>query len=153
MKTYEAMFLVDAGNPDFEAAGAPVREVLTRAKAEVLVFKAWDERRLAYEIKGRNRGLYILTYFKADPAAMEALHHDIQLSERIIRAMIFTAEDVTPEQMNADTPATARTKPVEAAPAVVPDAPVAVVPDAPVAVVPVDAIEGPLDESGPAEVK
>ncbi len=107
MRTYEGMFLLEAGNADFEAASAPVRDVLARANAEVLSLKPWDERRLAYEIKGRRRGLYVLTYFKADPAALQALHHDIQLDERILRALILSADHVTEEVIHAQTPATA----------------------------------------------
>ncbi len=66
-KTYEAMFLLDASSSDFEAASEPIRAVLERSEAETLSMKAWDERRLAYEIKGHRRGLYVLAYFHADP--------------------------------------------------------------------------------------
>ena len=106
MKTYETMFLLDADNTDFESASAPVREILDRAGAEVLAIKPWDDRRLAYTIKGRKRGLYILTYFKADPARMSEMEHDIQLSDRIVRAMTLAADHLSDEQINADTPAT-----------------------------------------------
>jgi small subunit ribosomal protein S6 len=105
MKTYEAMFLLDAGAPDFEAASAPVRDVLARIKAEVLVLKAWDERRLAFEIKTRKRGLYVLAYFNADPSQLAPLQHEVLLDERILRALVLTAQDVTSEKMNAPTPA------------------------------------------------
>lgn len=113
MKTYEAMYLLDAGTPDFEAASAPVRETLQRIGAEVLVLKPWDERRLAYEIKGRKRALYVLVYFKADPAQMHNLEHEIHLDERIVRAMILSADDIKPETMNAETPATVATRHAE----------------------------------------
>ena len=73
MRTYEAMFLLDASNTDIEAASVPVRELLDRIRAEVLVLKLWDERRLAYEVKGRRRGMYLLTYFKAEPANVTAI--------------------------------------------------------------------------------
>ena len=106
MKTYEAMFLLDAGAPDFETAAAPVRDVLARAQAEILSLKPWDERRLTYEIKGRKRALYALTYFKADPARLQELQHDIQLDERIVRAMVFSGDDVTEAQIKAETPMT-----------------------------------------------
>ncbi|MCD4699802.1 MAG: 30S ribosomal protein S6 [Phycisphaerae bacterium] len=106
MKTYEAMFLLDADNSDFESASAPVREVLERAGAEVLTMKPWDERRLAYTIKGRKRGLYILTYFKADPTKMDEMQHDIQLNDRLLRAIILSGDHVSDEQIGADTPAT-----------------------------------------------
>lgn len=106
MKTYEAMFLLDTDNSDFELASAPVRDVLERAGAEVLTMKPWDERRLAYQIKGRKRGLYILTYFKADPGRIDEMQHDIQLNDRLLRAMILSGDHVGDEQIDADTPAT-----------------------------------------------
>ena len=105
IKTYEALFLLDAGNPDFEAASAPVRQVLSRVNADILVFKLWDERRLAYEIKGRKRATYVIAYFKAESTQISELEHDIQLNEQILRAQILAADDMTAEQMNTPTPA------------------------------------------------
>lgn len=108
-KTYEGMFLLDAGNPDFEAAAAPVRDVLARAEAEVVSLKPWDDRRLAYEIEGRKRGLYVLVYFKADPARMAEMEHEIQLSEKILRAMVLSADHVKEDKIRGETPATLAT--------------------------------------------
>jgi len=105
--TYEAMFLLDAGNTDFDAATEPVRKVLARSEAEVLAFKAWDERKLAYEIAGRKRGLYALVYFKADPGRVVEIEHDCQLDERILRALILRRDHLTDEELNAETPASA----------------------------------------------
>ena len=109
MRTYEGMFLVDPTD-DFEQACQPVREVLQRAEAEIITIKPWDERRLAYKIKGRKRGLYILTYFRAKPEKIGPLQYEIQLNERLLRALILSAEHVTEEQMHADTPATLAAK-------------------------------------------
>lgn len=106
MRTYEAMFLLDASNTDIEAASVPVRELLDRIRAEVLVLKLWDERRLAYEVKGRRRGMYLLTYFKAEPANVTAIDHEVQLDERILRAMVLSADHVSEERINAETPGT-----------------------------------------------
>ena len=106
MRTYEAMFLLDASNTDMEVASVPVRELLDRIGAEVLVLKLWDERRLAYDIKGRRRGTYLLTYFKAEPANVTAIDHEVQIDERILRAMVLSADHVSEEDMNADTPGT-----------------------------------------------
>jgi len=109
MRTYEGMFLVDPTD-DFEQACQPVREVLERADAEIITIKPWDERRLAYKIKGRKRGLYILTYFRAKPEKIGPLQYEIQLNERLLRALILSAEHVSEEQMHADTPATLAAK-------------------------------------------
>ena len=105
-KTYEGMFLLDAGNPDFQAASEPVRHILTRYEAEILSFKPWDERKLAYEIRGRKRGLYVLTYFKADPLKIAEIEHDCELDERVLRQLILRRDRITDEQINAETPAT-----------------------------------------------
>lgn len=107
MKTYEGMFLLDAGNPDFQAASEPVRAILTRYEAQVLAMKPWDERRLTFEISGRKRGLYVLTYFQVDPAKLTEIEHDCRLDERILRSLILRKDKITEEVINADTPATA----------------------------------------------
>lgn len=105
-RTYEGLFLLDAGQPDFEAASRPVRSLLERYQADILSIKPWDERRLAYEIQGRRRGLYVLTYFAVDPAHMSEIEHDCELSEQILRSMILHKEALTQEQINAETPVT-----------------------------------------------
>jgi small subunit ribosomal protein S6 len=105
-KTYEGMFLLDPGNADFQAASQPVRNVLTRNEAEILVIKPWDERRLAYEVQGHRRGLYVLTYFQVDPAHIAEIDRDCQLSEQILRSLILRREHLSDEQIHAETPVT-----------------------------------------------
>jgi len=103
--SYEGMFLLDAGQSNTEAALEPVRTVLERSQAEILSLKTWDERRLAYEIDGRKRGLYVLGYFKLDADKVAELEHDCLLSEKIIRMMVLRKETVTEAELTAPTPA------------------------------------------------
>ncbi|HUU58781.1 MAG TPA: 30S ribosomal protein S6 [Phycisphaerae bacterium] len=105
-KTYEGMFLVDAGNPDFQAASDPIRSILDRRVAEILAFKPWDERRLAFQVRGRKRGLYVLTYFKASPENIVEIERDCRLDERVLRVLVLRQDRLTPEQIQAETPAT-----------------------------------------------
>lgn len=109
-KTYEGMFLLEAGQTDFQTASEPVRTVLARSEAEILSINPWDERRLAYEIGKHRRGLYALVYFKADPARLSEIEHDCQLDERILRAMILRRDRITDEEINAETPAMAASR-------------------------------------------
>jgi len=105
--TYEGMFLLDAGNPDFQAASEPVRTILDRNEANALSIKPWDERRLAYEIKGRRRGLYVLTYFQAEPGRITEIERDCQLDERVLRVLVLRRDGLAEETIQAETPATA----------------------------------------------
>lgn len=107
MKTYEGMFLVEAGIPDFQTASEPIRTMFERTEADVLALNPWEERRLAYDIRGRKRGLYVLAYFKLDPARVSELEHECELDERVLRSMILRKDKLTDEQINIETPAVA----------------------------------------------
>ena len=105
-RTYEGMFLLDAGGGDFDVACQPIRTVLERGGADLLSAKPWDERRLAYDIKNRKRALYALTYFSMDPANLPELERDVQLNEEILRALFLRRDKVTDEMIAAETPFT-----------------------------------------------
>lgn len=99
---YEAMFLISqAVAADLGGAIAHINEVLGRANAEVIAMRKWDERRLAFEIKGQKRGMYILVYFRAANTAIAHLERDCNLSEKILRAMILRADHLTEDEMKA----------------------------------------------------
>ncbi len=100
MNQYEAMFLFDPnfGN-SFEKCESEVRRLMERAQAEVLYCRKWDERRLAFRIKGRKRGVYTLVYFKAPPDRIVPLERDAKLAEHILRLLVTRADGVTSEQM------------------------------------------------------
>ena len=100
MNQYEAMFLIDPNfGASFEACEGEVKRLADRAEAEILFCRKWDERRLAYRIKGRKRGVYILVYFKAAPDKISPLHRDVQISEDVLRVLVLRADGVTEEMM------------------------------------------------------
>lgn len=100
MNQYEAMFLFDPTfGASFENCEAEIRRLMTRAEAEILLCQRWDERRLAYKIKGRKRGVYVLVYFKAPADKITPLERDAQLSEQILRLLVLRADDLTLEMM------------------------------------------------------
>ncbi|MCC6661425.1 MAG: 30S ribosomal protein S6 [Phycisphaerales bacterium] len=100
--TYEAMFLISqAVAADLSGAVAHINELLSRAHAEVIAMRKWDERRLAFEIKKQKRGLYILCYFKAPNTSIAHLERDCNLSEKVLRAMILRADHLSVDEMRA----------------------------------------------------
>jgi small subunit ribosomal protein S6 len=103
-KQYEAMFLVSPSAGEGDKALDPVKKVLERAEAEVLICKKWDERKLAFEVAGQKRGVYVLTYFRCDGARVADIERDVQLSDQLLRLLVLDAEDVSVEVMNKPTP-------------------------------------------------
>jgi small subunit ribosomal protein S6 len=97
---YEGMFLfAHSMAANLQEASDHVKELLDRAGAEIISFRKWDERRLAFEIKGNKRGVYFLAYFKALPDSLAGLERDCNLSEKVLRAMWTRAEHITAEEI------------------------------------------------------
>jgi small subunit ribosomal protein S6 len=102
MNTYEGLFLFQqAATANLQGAIDHIQELLKRADADVLSLRKWEERRLAYEIKGNKRGVYFLVYFKAAPTRLVGLERDCNLSEQLLRSMILRADHVRPEEIEA----------------------------------------------------
>lgn len=100
MNQYEGMFLFDPTfGASFENCEAEVRRLMERAGAELLFCQKWDERRLAYRIQGRKRGVYVLTYFKAPSDKVASLERDVRLAENILRVLVLRAEGMTQDAM------------------------------------------------------
>ena len=106
-KLYEGMFLVDSSKAgsDWDGIIAAIRTILEKAGAEIDSIKKWDDRRLAYGIKGKSRGTYILSYFRVDGGRIQDIEKSVRLSEKIMRVLILSAEQLRPEDIEKDTPA------------------------------------------------
>jgi len=104
---YEGMFLVDTAvaTADWEGICGVVENILKRAEAEIVSLRKWDERRLAYEIKGVSRGTYILSYFRLAGSRVRDIEREVQLSPKILRVLVLNAEKLTQENVEKDTPA------------------------------------------------
>ena len=106
-KLYEGMFLVDSGKAasDWDGVNAAVKRILDRAEAEIVSIRKWDDRKLAYDIKGTSRGTYLLCYFKVDGSQIQSIEKAVQLSEIVIRVLILSTDQMTQEDIEKDTPA------------------------------------------------
>jgi small subunit ribosomal protein S6 len=99
-KLYEAMFLVDSDEAaaDWDGVNTTIKNILKKAGAEIVSITKWDDRKLAYEIKGKSKGTYILCYFRAEGGRLRDIERDVQLSERIMRVLILCAEHIAAEK-------------------------------------------------------
>jgi ribosomal protein S6 len=94
------MFLVDSsrGGSEFRDVVGHIGELLERNGAEIQRIERWDERKLAYPVKKVKRGIYVLTYFRADGSAIAEIKNMANLSEQLLRLLIVRAEQVSPVQ-------------------------------------------------------
>src|SRR6202000_2890435 len=77
LNEYEHMFLFGAAAvQDQQGTLKIVRDMIEKHGGQILVLKKWDERRLAYEVEGQKRGLYVIAYFKAPGTTISPLERD-----------------------------------------------------------------------------
>jgi small subunit ribosomal protein S6 len=86
---------------DVPAAAQQIHNILQRNHVEVLASRPWDERRLAYPIKGQKKGLYYLIYFQTEGKNLATIEHDFSLNETILRSMIIRIDPKIQEAMLA----------------------------------------------------
>jgi small subunit ribosomal protein S6 len=98
-RLYEGMFLLDSNlvSKDWAGLEKHVQDILKRHGAETVYSEKWPDRRLAYDVKGCKKGTYYLAYFNAPSTAIPEIHRDIELSERILRAMFIQENGVDTE--------------------------------------------------------
>lgn len=95
-RTYECMCLLD--NREVRKGWQPLKDaalgMFTKHGAKILSGRRWEERRLAYSIKGQPRGTYLLVYFTADPQSLTALRRDLQFNESLLRYLLVDCDEV-----------------------------------------------------------
>lgn len=95
-RTYECMCLLD--NREVRKGWQPLKDAVagqfTKHGARILSCRRWDERRLAYTIKGQHRGTYLLVYFAADTQAVTGIRRDLQFNESLLRYLLLECAEV-----------------------------------------------------------
>ena len=94
LRQYEGMFLLDNREvkKGWEHGKNLVLSVLERRKIEVQSSRRWDERRLAFEIKGQKRATFLLVYFQTDPAVIAELNDELLLTAGVLRHLILVLD-------------------------------------------------------------
>lgn len=91
---YEGMFILDSNRfgRDHEAVSGQIPAMVQKLGGEMLVSRLWEERRLAYPIKGQRKGTYWLTYFRLDSLKLGDLRRQCQITDDILRVLFLKVE-------------------------------------------------------------
>ena len=101
MYPYEGMVLVDptAHAEDPESVEGGVKALLEKHGAKIHQLQRWDERKLAYEIKGHKRGVYLLAYLEMPGENVDAFRKEAAITELILRQMLIRLETDIPTHL------------------------------------------------------
>jgi len=92
---YEIMFIVEPTLSDEEIGAIQERlsEFAASQGAEVKKIAPWERRRLAYEIKGRRDGVYILANLSCEPGAIKEIERQLAVNESVLRQMVVRLDE------------------------------------------------------------
>lgn len=161
MRKYETIIVIDSllKLEEIEGIINKYERFISANGGQVETIDRWGKRRLAYEIKKRQYGFYVLIRFNAPPAMIKQLDREYRLNEFLLRTMTTLLDKralkALAKQFAAMPPAAAQPETPAAVPAVVeaPVAEAAVEPAAAEEVVsePVTAAVEPVEEPPAAE--
>jgi small subunit ribosomal protein S6 len=95
MPTYETMLVLDPEMSKEQIDGfvEKLKQFITDRGAEMLKVKEWGINTLAYEIKKKNKGYYLLLYLNGDVALVAEMERSFRLMEEVLRYLIVKCEE------------------------------------------------------------
>ena len=94
MPIYETMLVLDPEMSKEQVDGfvEKLKQFLGDRGAEVLKVEEWGLQTLAYEIKKKNKGYYLLLYINGDVALVAEMERTLRLMEEVLRYLTVKAE-------------------------------------------------------------
>jgi small subunit ribosomal protein S6 len=99
MKKYETIFILD---PDLEEAQAQstiekVKGIISQNNGEILKVEDWGKRKLAYQVKKKAKGHYILIHLMGSPTLISELERNFRVMDAVIKFQsVRLDESLTP---------------------------------------------------------
>jgi small subunit ribosomal protein S6 len=86
---YEGLFILDSNRfaRDREALAREIEGFVEAVEGEVLASRLWEERRLAFPVKGQRKGAYWLMYFRLPTLRLTELTRQCEIHDPILRQL------------------------------------------------------------------
>lgn len=91
-RLYEGLFLMAPSAAGVGEAVEQIRALLERSGAAVVALTKWDDRKLAYPIRGQKRGTYIHAIFNVEGVKIANIERDCNLGDEVTRVLITSGE-------------------------------------------------------------
>lgn len=117
-RIYESVIILNATLEDVQvdAEVEKIKDFIQKNNGEIRAVEKWGRRRLAYAIKKKNNGFYVLYEFKAPGDLIGKLERQYHLNENIIRFLTIELDKkaLKAKEMGPKTPATEPAAPAAA---------------------------------------
>jgi small subunit ribosomal protein S6 len=95
MRKYETFFIVDPDLPDEVNAviDEKLKNIVGSNGGSILEYTPWGKKKLAYPVRKRTRGHYVLMEYAGGPELVAELERNMRLDERILKFITVKLED------------------------------------------------------------
>ena len=95
MRIYEELFIVDpnAEDDEIDAVIAQAEGIITEAGGKIDKVDKWGKRRLAYQVKKRAEGFYVLMQFSADAQIVRELERRLRVHELVLKYLTVRIDE------------------------------------------------------------
>ncbi len=97
MRTYEALYIVqpEAAEDEVQTVVDGVESLVAEDGGSIVRLDVWGKRRLAYNVKGFQEGIYILTRIESNVTSPKKLDDHFKLNESVIRSLVTHIDEKT----------------------------------------------------------
>ena len=94
MRSYELVYVVDPelDEDGLDAVTKRVTDLIERNSGKVTQVEPWGLRRLAYPIRKKGEGQYVLMQLELEPQGVAGLERDLGLLEQVMRHLVVRIE-------------------------------------------------------------
>ena len=94
MRNYEGVFII---NPDLSTDASKgvvtqVQDLVSKNGGRVDGLQEWGKRRMAYKIKKKHEGNYVIVNFQIDPAQTKRLEQAFRLNDNLLRYLLVNKD-------------------------------------------------------------
>lgn len=94
MKKYELLYIIssDQTEEQREQLIEKFKKFVEERKGSIIGIDKWGMKKLAYPIKFKNEGFYVLMNFEAEPTIIKEMESIMNITEPIVRKMFVVKE-------------------------------------------------------------
>lgn len=95
MRKYETLFIADSNlsADGIKDVKSKFENIITESKGLLVKWEEWGQIKLAYKIKKRSHGIYLLMIYAGDSYLVSELERNMRIDERILKYLTSKLED------------------------------------------------------------
>ena len=96
MRNYEGVFIIspELSNDSSKGVVAQIQELVSKNGGRVDGIQEWGKKRLAYKIKKKQEGNYVIMNFQLESKSVKKLEQTLRLNDHLLRFLLINKDEL-----------------------------------------------------------